>query len=59
MNEITNSLNEMGIEIEYVHKEAGASQLEIIMKYGPILYTIDSLHLAKHAIASICRRKGL
>lgn len=39
------------IEFEIAHKECGAGQYEVVLKYGDVMRSLDNYYLAKEVIS--------
>ncbi len=56
-NEMIQTLRELGVEIEAAHHEvATGGQMEIDMRYGPLLEMADRLMLYKYVVKNVARR---
>ncbi|MFA6427683.1 MAG: type I glutamate--ammonia ligase [Candidatus Magasanikbacteria bacterium] len=57
--EMTNALQELGIEVEALHHEVADGQHEIDFKYGDPLTTADNATTFKYALKMIAAKHGL
>lgn len=58
-DQIYKLMNQNGIDFEIGHKECGAGQYEIVLKYGEVMQTLDNYYLAKEIISQHFKKKGL
>lgn len=58
ITDIGKALRAMGIKIYKIHREVIDSQIEIVLKYEPILEAVDKFILARHVIKTCCRNRG-
>lgn len=57
--ETATALQEIGIELQQLHSEAGAGQYEFVLPPLPPLYAVDTLFQARQCIAQIAATRNL
>lgn len=56
LEELCETLHELGLQVEQMHKESGPGQFEVVLGHGPVITAVDGLLFAREAIVAVAHR---